>query len=492
MTHMIQNRTRKPLLIFIFLLHVSTQATYNPALIIELFRHGARTPSRNTLKENYVDKFGPGNIIGNGERMHYILGLQIRKSYPNLFPKNKDTYLKKNQYVMYSTDYQRTILSAYSHLLGLFPFDTGLYVTGNLNNNENLVYVNPPYKKISEKNLGGKFALPYGINAFPVKVLPKYRDKIFMKEEENTCPNGYQLTKTGFKKFIQENQAVIQSVVDELKKAGIKAQDIFKTSPNAVFNLNTTGIYADIAKCNLFHKGNGESYRGITPELMNKLEDVFGLFYLNYRFNDQRMTQVYTSKMGEFILRELETRTKGGKMSYIGLSGHEANLVPFMKLFKLMSVSCLSKRLKGEKVTGVCETAPQFAANMIWELSQQKEDQKFYVRVLYNGKAIDTCSKSIGDKYCAIDDFKTYFKDNFIMEPKKYAEFCGKEILPKTKEISELNKADSIYKNKILWATLFFVGLIGSVVLLFIVYSLLRKVNLLQRKGKEMELNPAF
>lgn len=482
-------------LLSLFFIRESLSAKYTPIFIAELFRHGARTPSRDTLNEDYVKEYGPGNIIGNGERMHYILGIQLRKNYSMLFPQNKDTYLKKDQYIMYSTDYERTILSAYSHLLGLFPFDTGLSVTGNLNVEANLKYVTPPYQGIekSDMTISTDFALPYGIEAFPVNVLPKSSDKIFMKTEENTCPNGYKIAKENFNNIIPQKQVAVKGLIEELHKAGIKSNDIFKNGKD--FDLNTTGIYADIVKCKLYYEANqeGTSYKGITPEILKKLEEAFGIFYINYRFNDRKMTKVYTTKMAELILKTIEEKVRGSKMAYLGLSGHEANLVPFMMQYGIISEECLIKKISNQGGIGVCENPPQFAANMIWELSRQTEDQKLYVRVLYNGKVINGCNSPNSEQYCDVDGFTSFLQNNFILGDEEYKKFCGEEIeVNKIPKVTNGIKGESFFRNKILWVFIFIFVTITSICMLFAVYSLLRKVSLLQRSEKEQQLNQGY
>lgn len=480
-------------IIFLLLINYSIQLTYTPVQVIELWRHGARTPSRNTLNETYVEREGPGNIIGNGERMHYILGMQIRKTYPTIFPNKSDVYLRPEEYMVYSTDYQRTILSAYSHLYGLFPFDTGLKITANLTNSTNLKYVTPPFKGIpieKQKIDKSDYTLPYGIDALPVHVLPKYKDKIFMKMEENTCPIGYNSTKKAFVESIPTKQKSIAPLVAELEKAGINASEIFKGRPNVKFDLNTTGIYADIAKCNAYYNANGQLYKGLTPQLMKKLEEVFGIFYINYRFNTIKMTKVYTTRMMQLILKEMEDRISGkGKRKYLGLSGHEANLVPFMMRYDLISESCLVTKLNGATPSGICRDPPEFAANMIWELSRQEENKAYYVRVRYNGDLVKTCSQPNSDGYCQFKDFKSFATSKLILSNQEYLQACGNEILPKREKVEEKSQKVSFIRNKLLWHITFVGCIVICLLLVFVIYSLTRKISSLSKSANEEKLH---
>ena len=93
-------------------------------LVIEIFRHGARSPVRSNPKYHFGVQWdiGAGQLTPQGERQHYLLGVKRRKQYveDELFlPRS---YEPETIYAE-STDYNRTQMSAYSHLLGLYPIE---------------------------------------------------------------------------------------------------------------------------------------------------------------------------------------------------------------------------------------------------------------------------------------------------------------------------------------------------------------------------------
>ena len=45
---------------------LSQAITYNPQMLVEMWRHGARAAARNTFNQDYVVAEGPGNLFGNG------------------------------------------------------------------------------------------------------------------------------------------------------------------------------------------------------------------------------------------------------------------------------------------------------------------------------------------------------------------------------------------------------------------------------------------
>lgn len=51
---------------------------YKTIMVSELIRHGART-GFGDYDHPYAQEVGIGNLTGNGQRMHFILGQQVKK-----------------------------------------------------------------------------------------------------------------------------------------------------------------------------------------------------------------------------------------------------------------------------------------------------------------------------------------------------------------------------------------------------------------------------
>ena len=89
--------------------------------VFEHFQTGARAPlkgidpttNKDLLKEEWN---ADGELTPSGLRMHYLLGAINQKKYSDFIsspPNMKDL-------LVYSTDSNRTIMSAYAHLQGMF------------------------------------------------------------------------------------------------------------------------------------------------------------------------------------------------------------------------------------------------------------------------------------------------------------------------------------------------------------------------------------
>ena len=85
------------------------------------FRHGARGSYQSFDYRNWKDIInekwiGAGELTLIGMRMHYLLGVAIRKKYKNFLSLNYNP----NEIYIISTNVNRTLVSAYSNLKGIF------------------------------------------------------------------------------------------------------------------------------------------------------------------------------------------------------------------------------------------------------------------------------------------------------------------------------------------------------------------------------------
>lgn len=396
---------------FILIVKTLQQGTKTPKMIVELWRHGARSPAYNTFNQSYVVAEGPGNIVANGQRMHYLLGKQVRKDYPTIFPEGQKN-ISYAEYEVLSSSYQRTILSAYSHMMGIYPLGTGRIVS-----NDNPKTKIPPYKKL-DVSLEGDFSLDQGANAIQIRVIDRSVDDFFMKGMKYVCKNADDKADDLFEKEVVTKNP-LKEIGDKIKSAGYNCNDYFKNGKE--YDLNTTGIFADVNKCYYYY--NGKPMNG-TEAFYDKMQYTFAIYYVNMRYRDPMVTKLWTTKMSQYIIDKMTAVTQGtSQLKYAGLSGHEANLFPYMILYKLTSEECLEKGL--DNPSDDCLPGPEFAANIIWELAQ--DDQKaWFVKARYNGdKILTTCDKQPADGYCPFSDFVDFMNKTFILSPEDYKTTCG-------------------------------------------------------------------
>ena len=174
--------------------------------VFEHFRHGAS--SSKYVNKNYTDLYdikwiGDGELTSVGMRMLYLIGVHIRTKYNNIINKNTSS----KELLVYSTDLNRTILSAESQLLGMFPPEKGKAIP-----KDDIKRSYPPNKiskeAQSEIDKLGNISIPSKIRAIPINFFHKERKPYLLTEKED-CPKTKLIKEKNYKKkdihdFIKE------------------------------------------------------------------------------------------------------------------------------------------------------------------------------------------------------------------------------------------------------------------------------------------------
>ena len=147
------------------------------------FRHGARAPMK--VDSEYKDYIGekwtnPGELTGIGQRMLYVLGLRNRLRYITETYHFLSEKFDSHEILIYSSPFNRTLLSAYAHLQGLYPESERL--GERLNEVQEQIAVpdikyNYPSIEEKLKDIKG-FALPNLMTLIPVRMINNNEKKI--------------------------------------------------------------------------------------------------------------------------------------------------------------------------------------------------------------------------------------------------------------------------------------------------------------------------
>lgn len=357
----------------------SHKSTDNLFFVFEHFRHGARAPCNGGFLNNTDDIGGKwpdyGGLTNVGIRQHYSLGQRLRKYYDGFISREYDP----KEIKIYCSNYNRTMISAQSQLLGFYnnmSFE-------NIKKNDDIV---------GENNIDNKMQLNSiipPINLFE-NLNKRKRTKFEITfSEKFECPIH--------KEMINKNKKVIDEleIFDKLNKIKGKINTKYfeildREFKLGVYTMNFTGMYnfCDIYICNYFDEGNNR-------QRLNKVAKKYKEFDLNellgmcYEYMPEKFftlegagyanqsSIIIMSKIIKKMIKYMESRIinqndfkSNDSPKFVMYSGHDDTLTQ-MQLF-------LNKTFHIN-----LEWVP-FASNQIFEI--RKYGNVFYVEVYYNSK----------------------------------------------------------------------------------------------------------
>ena len=424
--------------------------------VLEHFRHGARGSYKSFNYKEWKDLLneewkGAGELSNLGMRQHYLLGISVRNKYNNFISKE----FNPNEIYIISTDVNRTLISANSHLLGI-------YNNSNINKKgfiQNQNYSNIIHNKIFEEE---KLKYIFPIHIYSEKDLKYqlYRTEIcpgfetfFKKISEsegmkNLLKNTFENTNNKYGKYL--TQFIDQKIIDnydynsyfkvlknlcdtliadyfdgrdikDLRKTGINLEEFY----DHCLNISLITVYY--------------SYYGIPLEKSVEF-GISPMFREIFEYMDKRI-----------ILDKENNQDKITPSSpkFVIISGHDVSLAAFDLFF--------------ENKFNIKYTRADYANNQIFEL--WKKGDKYILKYLIN---LETSG-----------EFEYYdFKKKVLKE--LYSDDDIKKICGVDKYISY---NQSINNNQVKIINIIMISII--IILLFLIYLILKRksnMNIFQYK----------
>lgn len=353
--------------------------------VLEHFRHGARGPC-DDLDENGNDYLGIhwdtlGELHPVGMRMHYLLGYRNKLQYKNFI---HEYYDPREIYVI-STDLNRTIASALSHLHGMFT-------KGPILKDNQLNFAVPPIQlsnetKIEIDNLGN-FALPNQIQTIPVHIF-NIIDHFFLLHEVESTSDCKPIKK------IRDNISSQQSFIDYANKfnetygEGLLKYLKREKDENLIANFSYIHYFCDhlISDVTTMQDMNRinelKNYNINIDDLVNSCNDALEKQLFDVVFGDKNVIRMSQSPSMRQLFKYMEGRinlNKDNKSDYLDYnyprfviySAHDTSITGVEKLMNL--------------VFGCRLINPLFAANLYFEL--HFENNKYIVKYIMNDDVI--------------------------------------------------------------------------------------------------------
>lgn len=266
----------------IFFLSLFSQIYSKEKLVFVLthFRHGARAPQKYINNEKHLDYIlqqwdRPGELTPMGQRMHYALGLRNRERYID----NYHFLSKKfdpHEILVYSTRFNRTLLSVASQLQGLYPFGLGGELT-----KDQIPKSEPPINLSSDvKNELEKLennSLPGKMSLVPIRMINDNERKVIIYDIDKCLWKRDEMREINYK-----NSEELKSFIENFGKN-------YSTELDKMYGENKTyDIHFVDNFCDAFIAGSTEQSPmvNISNTEIDKeelLKDCFKFMNLNFR-----------------------------------------------------------------------------------------------------------------------------------------------------------------------------------------------------------------
>ena len=354
--------------------------------VLEHFRHGARGPC-DDLDKNGNDYLGIhwdtlGELHPIGMRMHYLLGYRNKLKYKNFLHENYDP---REIYII-STDLNRTITSALSHMHGMY--NKGPILKDNQLNN-----AIPPIKlsKETKKEIDnlGNFALPNQIQTIPIHIF-NIIDHFFLLHEVESTSDCKPIK--NIRDQISSREIFVNYAINFNKSYGEGLLKFLKRENEKDLIANFSYIHffcdhyiSDITTLQDMNRINDMKNYGIDlDKLKDSCNDALEKQLFDVVFGDEKIVRMSQSPSMRQLFNYMEGRIKLNKNNnsdyldynnpkFVIYSAHDTTMVGVEKLMNLVF---------GSKLIN-----PNYAANLYFELHFDNGEYK--VKYIINDDVIN-------------------------------------------------------------------------------------------------------
>lgn len=413
-------------------------------MVIEIFRHGAREPVYDYYNPDYFSS--KGELTSVGMRQHYVLGSTLRKEYIEKLHFLSEHY-NASEIRVYSTNYNRTIMSAMSQLYGLYPLGTGSTIPFKIYDS-NLWY--PPYN-IERSDFDSLLneSLPYQFQPIPIHV---FNENNILYQE---CPNREKIAKERLesKEVKTLNKEIQENMLELANSYNLTKEDLNIESVKGIYDVYQNYLYAGF-----------DIPISVTSDLYTNMSFIYDITYQILYLGNERQKKIESSQFLKELITLFDNKLKGiEKMKWIMYSAHDTTLLSILAGLNLTNYECLLEYRKENKKPDLnCFSYPTYASNLFFELFQNDLTDEYYVKIKYNGNII---------KEFSYVNFHSYLNERIVSD---YDSLCG------------IDEAKQITTYNIVW---FSVGFALAGILSALLYYNMRKKLEESRPFRQTELH---
>jgi len=381
-----------PILLTLLLLPLSCISNAKLIQVLQITRHGARTPTAFEFKPNQYPHI-LGELTSLGKIQQYHLGQEMRQRYVNKY-KFISPDFDPSEVVVKSSGKPRVVESALSFINGLYPQTErkGMTIENSYLHDSLIDKILPHSERhntiddLSMKNISIDLEWAEKV----LHVIPMEKDMFFHADQGKNCPlvnSKLKALKTSEK--IQNLERIFkQGVYPQIVDVINSELNIERLSIDSL-DIITAKRVLDNHRCNTFHNVESPSFNQTTLKLLEELRHTH-IYEILYK--DHSVKSVAVSKLLEDFQNYIHKRlhhNEGPK--YVVYSAHDHNIEA------LFSILLEESLLEDRKYFMV-----EFASTLTIEL--HSDNDSYYLKFLYNDEPLPV--KWCESNHCSIQEFQ--------------------------------------------------------------------------------------
>jgi hypothetical protein len=336
--------------------------------VIELNRHGARTPKEFTSISSHLF-FGSisSQLTFNGYNQHLLLGQWVAENYKEIIPAE----FIQNNFLFYSSPIERTIFSAFAFIKGMYR---DIEVIPRVTNSTIKIDDVPPIANFKLK----RPMVTADLN-IDLKDSLFHAGKCKIQNQDSLSPKIEEML---LKQIVFSiNSTDIHSTNDELKQKIEGLADGETDIYSYKFLERVTGLYFPV----YYHYNNLYNLSAESIAIIRKTQ--INRAYTK-RLLDCPAKKLITSNFYDLVKKSLERFILGGSYKFLLLTGHDTNQADVLST--LMDPDYLKSRMKTDD-SNYYFVIPKFASSIIIEFHMNEDflaKSRYYLKFIYNGEEI--------------------------------------------------------------------------------------------------------
>lgn len=364
---------------------------YETVMIVNLIRHGARTPSKIRPEfQKFFPSMEKGKLTSSGFRQMVLLGKVLRKKYlENKTPEFKNFFdlgKLKDQFLLISSPYPRAIESGLGYSLGLLPeYIYNIYDTTHRFTEENPV---PPILKDKPEEFE-----QLSKDTYNFIIENRERDVVFHSRRCTFPEHIYkkEAKEKNYEYLSTEEKSLVYDFYREHFNETLSEIDVSQFTDKLARSL-----YTAVRCINFNSKENMINIPDSTHLILKKL---FAHYLFLKRTDNEEITKITSSPFLEHLLHFFDHKTKNmqtkidfyelGNFNYTDLkfvtySGHDYNFVGLIK--NLLDLNTILHYINNIETYEKLLIVP-FASTLDFHLIKDSLGV-FYVKIFLNGEEL--------------------------------------------------------------------------------------------------------